>query len=150
MPSTQWLNDRPPVVDTGDHRVRVRVGDRLDDLSLTELDLGDRVVATLDCTSGWYSTQNWQGVRLDRLLPGDARGSILVTSLTGYRRRFPVEDAGRLLLATRVGDQPLQTRHGAPVRLVAPGRRGFWWVKWVAEVQVDDRPAWWQSPFPLT
>jgi len=45
---------------------------------------------------------------------------------------------------------PLSLGHGGPLRLVAPGRRGFWWVKWVTEVVVDDRPAWWQPPFPLT
>jgi DMSO/TMAO reductase YedYZ molybdopterin-dependent catalytic subunit len=26
------------------------------------------------------------------------------------------------------------------VRLVAPGRRGFWWVKWVARLDVVDEP----------
>jgi DMSO/TMAO reductase YedYZ molybdopterin-dependent catalytic subunit len=35
------------------------------------------------------------------------------------------------------------------VRLVAPGRRGFWWVKWVTRVEVVDAPWWLQSPFPL-
>ncbi|MDT5134639.1 MAG: hypothetical protein QOE41_3950, partial [Mycobacterium sp.] len=34
-------------------------------------------------------------------------------------------------------------------RIVAPGRRGFWWVKWVASVEVVDEPWWWQPPFPL-
>jgi len=43
----------------------------------------------------------------------------------------------------------LDPGHGAPARLVAPGRRGFWWVKWVATVDVEDAPEWWQPPFPL-
>ncbi|NUR17262.1 MAG: molybdopterin-dependent oxidoreductase, partial [Dermatophilaceae bacterium] len=43
----------------------------------------------------------------------------------------------------------LSAGHGGPVRLVAPGRRGFWWVKWVDRVGVDDRPSWSQPPFPL-
>jgi DMSO/TMAO reductase YedYZ molybdopterin-dependent catalytic subunit len=34
--------------------------------------------------------------------------------------------------------------------LVVPGRRGFWWVKWVTAVDVNDEPWWWQPPFPLT
>ena len=37
-----------------------------------------------------------------------------------------------------------------PARIVAPGRRGFWWVKWVAEIRPSARPAWAQSIFPLT
>jgi DMSO/TMAO reductase YedYZ molybdopterin-dependent catalytic subunit len=89
-------------------------------------------------------------VLLDRLL-GDAPGrSIVVKSATGYRRRFPREAASDLLVATRLGDGLLTAAHGHPARLVAPGRRGFWWVKWVTESSVDDRPSWGQLPFPVT
>jgi DMSO/TMAO reductase YedYZ molybdopterin-dependent catalytic subunit len=70
-------------------------------------------------------------------------------SMTGYRRRFPAEEAGSLWLATGYQGEPLQPAHGAPVRLVAPHRRGFWWVKWVASVRLSDIPALAQSPFPL-
>jgi len=109
----------------------------------------------LDCTGGWYAEQEWRGVRLDRLLgPGAAgRGGsrcLEVVSVTGYRRRFPLADAGRLLLATHVAGQPLTAGHGAPARLVAPGRRGFWWVKWVDRISVLDEPWWLQPPFPLS
>ena len=38
---------------------------------------------------------------------------------------------------------------GVAVRLVTPGRRGFWWVKWVQRVAVVDAPWWRQPPFPL-
>ena len=34
-------------------------------------------------------------------------------------------------------------------RLVSADRRGFWWVKWIVSIEVDDLPHWWQSPFPL-
>jgi DMSO/TMAO reductase YedYZ molybdopterin-dependent catalytic subunit len=49
-----------------------------------------------------------------------------VVSSTGYDRRFPVGEASRLLLATRVGGEPLDPGHGYPARLVAADRRGFW------------------------
>jgi DMSO/TMAO reductase YedYZ molybdopterin-dependent catalytic subunit len=73
----------------------------------------------------------------------------LITSVTGYRRRLPAADASTLLLATHVAGAPLSAGHGAPVRLVAPGRRGFWWVKWVTAVELSDEPWWLQAPFPL-
>jgi len=76
--------------------------------------------------------------------------SVLVVSSTGYARRFPLGDAPHLWLATHAGGLPLSAGHGAPLRLVAPGRRGFWWVKWVARVEVSETPWWWQPPFPLT
>jgi DMSO/TMAO reductase YedYZ molybdopterin-dependent catalytic subunit len=53
-------------------------------------------------------------------------------------------------VATHVGDAALSAGHGAPARLIAPGRRGFWWVKWITAIDVDDEPWWWQPPFPLT
>ena len=80
-------------------------------------------------------------------LPAD--GSVDVVSVTGFRRRLPLHDAGRLLLAVSAAGEPLSPGHGAPVRLVAPGRRGFWWVKWVRRIEVVDSPWWLQSPFPL-
>jgi DMSO/TMAO reductase YedYZ molybdopterin-dependent catalytic subunit len=152
MPVTQWLDDADPRIRATDWRLEVRTpgGDRT--LSYDQLArYDDRVRVTLDCTGGWFATQDWSGVRLDRLLEGveDVR-SVVVTSATGYARRFPVGDSASILLATRVGGEPLGAGHGFPARLVAPGRRGFWWVKWVERIELSPTPWWWQSPFPLT
>jgi hypothetical protein len=126
-------------------------GDTTRDWTYAELEgFGDQVEAVLDCTGGWFAPAAWEGVRLDRLLPPGAAGSVVVASATGYRRRLPLDDAGTLLLATRLAGRPLSAGHGFPARLVAPGRRGFWWVKWVASVEVDPAPWWRQPPFPLT
>jgi hypothetical protein len=141
MPVTQWLFDPVPRL-TGT-RVRTAGGD----VDLTGLP--QRTVrAVLDCTGGWYSEQEWRGVAVADL-PLPAGASIDVVSATGYRRRFPAAEAGSLLLATHLAGRRLSAGHGAPVRLVAPGRRGFWWVKWVVAVEVVDEPWWWQPPFPL-
>jgi DMSO/TMAO reductase YedYZ molybdopterin-dependent catalytic subunit len=43
-------------------------------------------------------------------------------------------------LATHVGGEPISHDHGAPARLVAPGRRGFEWVTWVARIEVLTAP----------
>jgi Oxidoreductase molybdopterin binding domain len=110
------------------------------------------VECTLDCTSGWYSRNRWSGVALTEIvgpLPSGTR-SIEVRSETGYSRRFGASDIDGLILATHVDGLPLAPDHGAPVRLVAPGRRGYWWVKWVTSVETSDVPAWLQPPFPLT
>jgi DMSO/TMAO reductase YedYZ molybdopterin-dependent catalytic subunit len=151
MPVTQWLNDRVPVIERATWRLQVTTGSQRRAWRLEELEgFDDRARAVLDCTGGWWAQQEWEGVLLRRLL-GDASGrSIAVTSVSGYRRRLPLRDADTLLLATRVGGALLSPGHGAPARLVAPGRRGFWWVKWVAEITVDDVPWWLQPPFPLT
>jgi DMSO/TMAO reductase YedYZ molybdopterin-dependent catalytic subunit len=107
------------------------------------------MTCTLDCTGGFYSTQEWGGVRLDRLLGVTLGASVRVVSSTGYDRRFDLGDASSLLLATRFGGLTLDSGHGFPARLVAPDRRGFWWVKWVVAIEVDELPGWWQPPFPV-
>jgi len=146
MPISSWMFDAVPALDAASWRLRTPTGT----LTYAELaSFDDRVTATLDCTGGFYSTQEWSGVRLDRLLAGANGTSIRVVSHTGYDRRFPIEEAPRLLLATRFGGQALGAGHGFPARLVAPDRRGFWWVKWVVAVEVDGLPYWLQSPFPL-
>jgi DMSO/TMAO reductase YedYZ molybdopterin-dependent catalytic subunit len=150
MPVTQWFTDRVPTVDSAAWRLEVVAPGVRRTLGVGELAGTDTVTAVLDCTGGWYATQEWRGTRLDRLLPSvDPGNSIVIVSVTGYRRRLPARDAPRLLLATHSGGAPLSPGHGAPVRLVAPGRRGFWWVKWVVRVEVVDAPWWWQVPFPL-
>jgi hypothetical protein len=149
MPVTQWFNDHVQEVDAASWRLRVLDGSRI--YSVDELSsFGDVLPARLDCTGGWYAEQVWRGVRLDRLLDATDGESIVVRSVSGYSRRFPRSDAPGLILATHVGDAPLSAGHGAPARLVAPGRRGYWWVKWVTSIDVDDEPWWWQPPFPIT
>ena len=144
---TVWMFDAVPQAAVQDWRLQV-AGRTWSYAELATFD--DHITAVLDCTGGWYSEQTWEGVLLERLLPPSAVGSSLnVRSMTGYSRRFAVEDAPHMLLATRVDGRPIDPGHGFPIRLVVPGRRGFTWVKWVTSVEADGVPWWWQPPFPL-
>jgi Oxidoreductase molybdopterin binding domain len=135
FPTTSWVADAPAPLTS----YALRVGTR--SFGLAELDAGHTVTATLDCTGGFYSTQEWRGIRVGELLArAGAHGShVSVVSVTGYRWSFALAD-GELLLATHVGGEPLSHGHGAPARLVAPGRRGFQWVKWVTRLEAHDGP----------
>ncbi|MGH8823120.1 MAG: molybdopterin-dependent oxidoreductase [Jiangellaceae bacterium] len=151
MPRYIWLNDSTPAVDPSRWRLSVVDGEGRRELTLADVAAFDtRLRAVLDCTSGWYAEQDWTGAPVSALLPdtGTAR-SLLVHSVTGYWIRFPVAEIHRLLLATAVGGEPLRAGHGFPLRLVAPDRRGFWWVKWVDRIELQSTPPWWQPPFPL-
>jgi hypothetical protein len=150
---TSWYNDSAPELDPG--QWTVRIGPATLDLAAV-LDLPhERFAAVLDCTSGWYSDQQWDGVRLRTLLagagvrPGGWR-SVEVRSVSGYTRWFGASTLDDVWLVTGLNGQPLPYGHGYPARIVAPGRRGFWWVKWVASIQPSARPPWAQSFFPLS
>lgn len=145
FPATSWVSDDPREQGGREWRLAVEglVGRPLE-LRESELDRGDELVAVLDCTGGFWSRQRWRGVRLGRLLDrAGARGDashVRVISHTGYRWSFPIDEAREMLLATHVGDEPLTHGHGAPVRLVAPGRRGFEWVKWIDRIELHGGP----------
>jgi cytochrome b561 len=146
FPTTSWVADSPRPIALDTYRLSVTglVATELE-LALADLPPRDELVATLDCTGGFYSTQRWRGTLLSRILeqaPPDRNRArhLSVVSRTGYRWSFALADASRLLLATHIGDEALSHEHGAPMRLVAPGSRGFQWVKWVQRVEVLENP----------
>src|SRR5690242_16461245 len=109
MPSTSWLLDAVPSVDPDRWRLAIKDAQGRRELTLMQLaTFATQVRATLDCTSGWYSQQDWTGVPLRTLLhrrPGAQ--SVYVHSVSGYWIRFPIHDLDLLLLATGVGGAPL-------------------------------------------
>jgi DMSO/TMAO reductase YedYZ molybdopterin-dependent catalytic subunit len=138
-PAEIWLFDSVPDLDATSWRLRL--GDI--DVSMDDLTrLPSRGVrAVLDCTSGWWTEQVWSGVSLVDLLAVHGLGlagglQVTVTSVTGHRIVFALEDLRDAVLATHVGGEVLSPGHGYPVRLVVPGRRGYQWVKWVGEIRV--------------
>jgi DMSO/TMAO reductase YedYZ molybdopterin-dependent catalytic subunit len=143
-PSTTFFGEAAPAFDPTAWRLSVagHVG-RPRTMSLHELRaLGEtEVTATLDCTSGWALATSWRGVPLAAVLHAagvaSTASTIEVRSLTGWGASFPIGDASGLLLATGVAGGDLPFQNGAPVRLVAPNRRGLDWVKWVGEITVS-------------
>lgn len=160
FPTTSWLNDKPAQIEPTSWRLSVvETNGTTHQLSLSDIDnpvsdLPQREMeATLDCTGGWYSHQFWSGVTVSDLfdhLNIDADDQTCIFhSVTGYTRRYAAKDFDKLMLATRVGGEPLWHGHGAPLRLVAPGRRGYDWVKWIDEIRLTESPVWLQPWLPL-
>lgn len=157
FPRVIWLNDTVPAIAAGDYRLRVAGGAGADrELTYEELRAlpAEREVALIDCTGGWFSRQEWEGPRLGRLLAlvgvGEGANAVEVVSDTGYPRRFSLEHARGLMLATHVAGRPLSEGHGFPARLVVPSRRGVEWVKWVTEIRLLGSSHLLQPPLPLT
>ena len=136
FPTTSWLNDKPEEIDVGKWRLRVvDVNGDATELSMLDVEnglLGTRYTeldTTLDCTSGWYSDQIWGGVMLSDVIKNvDASADVracIVHSVTGYTRRYSSDEFDRLMLATRVGGEPLWHGHGAPMRSGRAGEAGL-------------------------
>jgi DMSO/TMAO reductase YedYZ molybdopterin-dependent catalytic subunit len=58
-----------------------------------------------------------------------------------FSRGLHFTDAMRddLLLCYEMNGEPLNTAHGAPLRLIVPGWFGIAWVKWLSRIEVLDR-----------
>lgn len=145
FPVVSWMADRPAPLDVATWRLRVTgLVAKPFAISRDDLDGCNELTATLDCTGGFYTTQHWSGAWVGALLD---RAGVLpearwvrFVSVTGYRWSLPLEQAREALIAVRVGDEPLSHGHGAPARLVAPGERGFVWVKWLALIEARAEP----------
>lgn len=157
FPSTSWLFDNPPPIAID--KWRLTVSGALQETAVYTYDALATLPTTtskvlLDCTSGWYTTQIWEGILLSDLLAEsgllEMAASITITSITDYKRRFPLSAAGQMLLATKAAGVPLTHSHGAPLRLVIPNRRGYDWVKWITSLHINKTSALWQSPLPLS
>ena len=135
-PATTFFGEPTPAFDRAGWRLRVAsTSFSLEDLRA----IGDVTsTAVLDCTSGWALETDWQGIPLAAVLDaaGYRRdGDVLVRSLTGWATQLPPDELDGCLLAWGCAGADLPAANGAPLRLVAPGRRGLDWVKWVAEIE---------------
>lgn len=141
-PVTTFYGEGTPPIDLAAWRLRVtgRVMTelRLDVDGLRALGEEERD-EVLDCTSGWAMRTTWRGTPLRTVL--DAAGAdgptrVAVYSVTGWMVRLARDELDGALLATHVAGRQLPSGNGAPVRLVAPRRRGLDWIKWVERIEV--------------
>ena len=106
-------------------------------LSISDIDALGAQTHPVDfvCEEGWrVPEQQWTGVAVAALL-GHAgvlpAGRFLKVYAGDFTVLLPLEEAltGGALLARRLNGTPLTPAHGAPLRLVAPGRTCFYSVK---------------------
>lgn len=144
FPQTIWAFDSVPQVEPEDwhlvitgavERPRQITYDALARLARRDVD------AVIDCTGGWWSEQRWTGIGLADVVAASApwtmASRVTVISVTGHAWSFGLDEARDMVLATHVGGETLTAGHGYPLRLVAPGRRGFQWIKWVTRIEVS-------------
>ncbi|MFC4375433.1 molybdopterin-dependent oxidoreductase [Nocardia halotolerans] len=95
------------------------------------------MTADFHCVAGWSATGlRWEGtpfatvyrLRVEPLLaPGTPISHVVFEGLDGFESIVELDDAlaADVLIADRLDGQPLDSDHGAPVRLVSPSQYGF-------------------------
>jgi len=114
----------------------------LADLPRTEL------TADFHCVAGWSATGlRWEGVAFaafyrqviePALAPGASISHVVFEGLDRYRSVVVLEDAlaDDVLIAEQLDGRPLDSDHGAPVRLISPSQYGFISTKHLCRIEL--------------
>jgi DMSO/TMAO reductase YedYZ molybdopterin-dependent catalytic subunit len=109
---------------------------------LTKLGAENRFI-TLECISNpvggpLMGNGLWTVAPLRRALEangGVSAAAYRVSGIDGYSDVLPKSEIDGALLAWALNGERLDRRHGAPLRLLLPGRYGFRSVKWLASIE---------------
>lgn len=108
----------------------------------------------IHCVTFWSRFDNtWSGVPIRHLIaatrPKPEARFVIIRGHDGYATNLPIEilDSDAVLLATHWQGKPLTRDHGAPVRLVVPGRYFWKSAKWIRSMLFSDRDikGYWES-----
>lgn len=146
---THLSRPAPPVPDHPVIKVRGAVREPFE-FALTELAGLPRHELTADfhCVAGWSATGlRWEGVAFETvyrtyiepaLPPATVVTHLVFRGLDGYGAIVQIEDAlgDDVLLAEHLDGLPLDSDHGAPVRLVSPQQYGYVNTKHLSRIEV--------------
>jgi DMSO/TMAO reductase YedYZ molybdopterin-dependent catalytic subunit len=107
----------------------------------------------MPCVEGWGFNAKWTGFRITDLLnlsglnPG--ANYVLFTSADGYSTSLPLDyiRQNNILMAYGINDVALPPDRGFPLQVVAKGKYGYKWAKWITEIEVTDKDikGYWES-----
>jgi len=113
-------------------------------------------LATLPCVEGWSFIAKWTGPELASILneagvKPEAKILIFYTadSSAGYTSLdLSYIREKDIIIALRLNDITLPTDRGFPFQVVAEGKYGYKWAKWVTRIEVSDNEnfrVYWES-----
>lgn len=101
-------------------------------------------VVKLQCVTGWAVTALWQGVRVKDLLEeaGYEQNAhvVIFYAQDGYTTSLPLSYIvdNNIMIAYKVNNVTLPAKEGFPFQLVAEGKYGYKWIKWIIKIEVSN------------
>lgn len=101
-------------------------------------------VATLHCVEGWEVKVLWEGVLVKDLLHDagyNPNAQVLIFySSDGFTTSLPMSYIvdNNITIAYKVNGLTLPKSEGYPFRLVAEGKLGYKWAKWITKIEVSN------------
>jgi len=110
-------------------------------------------VVTLNCVEGWSFTAKWTGVPVKTLLDGNGIKenvtAVIFYSVDGYSTAHDLDYLidNNIILAYRINDITLPPERGFPLQLVAEGKYGYKWAKWIDHIELvnSSYKGYWES-----
>ena len=114
---------------------------------------GQRKVATLNCVEGWSVTILWDGVPVRDILaaagPEPGATTAIFYAADGYSTSFPLSylEDNDIIMAYAMNNVTMPAERGYPFQLVAEGKWGYKWIKWVTGIELTNQSyyGYWES-----
>ncbi len=98
----------------------------------------------MTCVEGWAVNIQWEGIRLEELFDdaGVQSGAttVIFHSYDGYTSSLPLQyilDNG-IMIAYKMNGDVMPADRGYPFQVVAEGKLGYKWAKWVTRIELSD------------
>jgi len=111
-------------------------------------------VVTLNCVEGWSVTILWEGVLVKDLIQevdvDSTANTVIFHAHDGYSTSFPLSYVmeNDIIMAYRMNNLTMPPERGFPFQLVAEGKWGYKWVRWITEIELsadEDYRGFWES-----
>ena len=138
-----WYNP-VPALDASSYRLKVHgLVEKLQLFALADLRRfpQDSQSSRLKCVQCWSARTAWGGFRFAHLLettkPLKAAKAVRVDCADKWYEYFSIQEvlSPRVLLVLDMAGKPLAERHGAPLRLIDPGRYGYKSAKLITSIE---------------
>ena len=101
-------------------------------------------VITLYCVEGWEVKILWEGILIKDLLSkvniSEKANTIIFHAYDGFTTSLQLDYIidNNIMLAYKMNNVTMPAERGFPFQLIAEGKWGYKWIKWVTEIEVSD------------